>query len=75
MMSFQANYSYQSLPRSSSKSLVWGQDEIGTPHTVTIDFQTLEDNTVTIRNRDTTAQNRKIIGDLPERLNPDGINS
>jgi glycyl-tRNA synthetase len=34
------------------------QDEIGTPYCVTIDFQTLEDNTVTVRNRDTTDQER-----------------
>lgn len=34
------------------------QDEIGTPHCVVIDFQTLEDNTVTIRDRDTTEQRR-----------------
>lgn len=34
------------------------QDEIGTPKCVTIDFQTLEDNTVTVRNRDTTEQKR-----------------
>jgi len=34
------------------------QDEIGTPYCVTIDFQTLEDNTVTLRNRDTTEQRR-----------------
>ncbi len=40
------------------------QDEIGTPHTVTIDFQTLEDDTVTIRDRDTTEQLRKKITEL-----------
>lgn len=34
------------------------QDEIGTPYCVVIDFQTLEDNTVTVRNRDTTEQRR-----------------
>ena len=34
------------------------QDEIGTPHCVVIDFQTLEDDTVTIRDRDTTEQRR-----------------
>lgn len=34
------------------------QDEIGTPHCVVIDFQTLEDDTVTVRDRDTTEQNR-----------------
>ena len=35
------------------------QDEIGTPHCVVIDFQTLEDDTVTVRDRDTTEQARK----------------
>lgn len=39
------------------------QDEIGTPHCVVIDFQTLEDGTVTVRDRDTTEQKRvSIIG-------------
>jgi len=40
------------------------QDEIGTPYCVVIDFDTLEDNTVTIRNRDTTEQTRVAIADL-----------
>ncbi len=34
------------------------QDEIGTPYCVTVDFQTLEDNSVTLRDRDTTNQTR-----------------
>ncbi len=34
------------------------QDEIGTPYCVVIDFQTLEDDTVTVRERDTTEQRR-----------------
>jgi glycyl-tRNA synthetase len=34
------------------------QDEIGTPYCVTIDFETLENNTVTLRNRDSTEQQR-----------------
>jgi len=40
------------------------QDEIGTPYCVVIDFDTLEDNTVTIRNRDTTTQTRVNINDI-----------
>ena len=40
------------------------QDEIGTPHCVVIDFQTLEDNTVTIRDRDTTEQSRVDISEI-----------
>ena len=37
------------------------QDEIGTPECVVIDFDTLEDGTVTVRNRDTTEQRRVAI--------------
>ena len=44
----------------------FSQDEIGTPWCVTIDFQTLEDNTVTVRDRDTTKQERVKIDKLPE---------
>ena len=34
------------------------QDEIGTPYCITVDFQTLEDNTVTLRDRDSMKQER-----------------
>lgn len=44
------------------------QDEIGTPKCVTIDFDTLEDNTVTVRHRDTGEQERVVIDELIERL-------
>lgn len=40
------------------------QDEIGTPWCVTVDFQTLEDDTVTIRHRDTMKQERLGIGEI-----------
>jgi len=40
------------------------QDEIGTPHCIVIDFQTLEDDTVTVRERDTAEQKRVKINDL-----------
>lgn len=40
------------------------QDEIGTPHCVVIDFQTLEDDTVTVRERDTTEQRRVNVEEL-----------
>lgn len=40
------------------------QDEIGTPHCVVVDFQTLEDDTVTVRERDTTEQRRVNIEDF-----------
>ncbi len=44
------------------------QDEIGTPFAVTVDHQTLEDRTVTVRDRDSLAQERIGIGGLPEEL-------
>jgi glycyl-tRNA synthetase len=44
------------------------QDEIGTPYCVTIDFQTLEDDTVTVRDRDTTDQKRLKIEGLAGKL-------
>lgn len=40
------------------------QDEIGTPFCITVDYQTLEDKTVTIRDRDTTEQTRMPIEKL-----------
>lgn len=48
------------------------QDEAGTPYGITIDHQTLEDNTVTLRDRDTMKQDRipadKVLENLKERL-------
>jgi glycyl-tRNA synthetase len=43
-------------------------DEVGTPLGVTVDYQTLEDGTVTIRDRDTWGQVRAEIDGLPELL-------
>ncbi len=43
-------------------------DEVGTPLGITIDYQTLEDDTVTIRSRDTWKQVRTKIAKLPELL-------
>ncbi|MDQ5953462.1 MAG: glycyl-tRNA synthetase [Patescibacteria group bacterium] len=40
------------------------QDEIGTPNCVVIDFDTLKDDTVTVRDRDTTNQIRQKVSDL-----------
>ena len=51
------------------------QDEIGTPFCVTVDFDSLEDHAVTIRERDSMAQERvpiaELAGRLAERLEPD----
>jgi glycyl-tRNA synthetase len=44
------------------------QDEIGTPWAVTIDHQSLEDHTVTLRDRDSLVQVRIAIGDLPDAI-------
>jgi glycyl-tRNA synthetase len=44
------------------------QDEIGTPWCLTVDHQTLEDRTVTVRDRDTLAQERVAIDELPALL-------
>jgi len=44
------------------------QDEIGTPYCVTIDFDTLDDRAVTVRDRDTTEQVRLPITELVEHL-------
>ena len=44
------------------------QDAIGTPYCVTVDHQTLEDNSVTIRHRDTMKQERISIDKLEKFL-------
>ncbi len=46
------------------------QDEIGTPYCITIDFETLDDNAVTIRDRDTMAQERISIDQVESWLAP-----
>ena len=45
------------------------QDEIGTPLAVTVDFETIDDDAVTIRDRDTMEQIRVPIAELPDALN------
>jgi glycyl-tRNA synthetase len=44
------------------------QDEIGTPFCVTVDHQSLEDEAVTVRDRDTWEQERVKVADLPSHL-------
>ena len=66
---------YASLAKANPGRVMWDdngnigkryrrQDEIGTPHCVVIDFQTLEDDTVTVRERDTTEQRRVNVEEL-----------
>ena len=47
----------------------YSQDEIGTPYCITVDYQTLEDNTVTVRDRDTMEQKRVNIENLQTTIN------
>ncbi|MFC7058571.1 glycine--tRNA ligase [Halovenus salina] len=44
------------------------QDEVGTPFCVTVDYDTLDEETVTVRERDSTDQVRVPVADLPETL-------
>jgi glycyl-tRNA synthetase len=44
------------------------QDEIGTPYCITVDYETLENNTVTVRDRDSMKQERIKIEDLDEYI-------
>jgi glycyl-tRNA synthetase len=44
------------------------QDEIGTPYCVTVDFDTLSDHQVTVRDRDTMAQDRVPIAGITEYM-------
>ncbi len=46
----------------------YAQDEIGTPFCLTVDFDTLKDDAVTVRDRDTTKQERVSISKLPSYL-------
>ena len=44
------------------------QDEVGTPYCVTVDFETLNDRCVTVRERDSTSQSRVAVADLVAEL-------
>ncbi len=46
----------------------YAQDEIGTPYCVTVDFDSLEDKKITVRDRDTMKQERVAIGELASYL-------
>lgn len=70
---------YKFLKKSNLLAVVWDdignigkryrrQDEIGTPFCITVDFETLKDDTVTIRDRDTMKQKRIKIKELKDYL-------
>ncbi|HLC63806.1 MAG TPA: His/Gly/Thr/Pro-type tRNA ligase C-terminal domain-containing protein, partial [Patescibacteria group bacterium] len=46
----------------------YSQDEIGTPYCVTYDFESESDSQVTVRDRDSMAQDRVAIGELKDYL-------
>ena len=46
----------------------FAQDEIGTPYCITVDFKTLEDDTVTVRDRDSAKQERVSVDKIEEYL-------
>jgi glycyl-tRNA synthetase len=58
MAQLQLEYSVQYDEKDSIGKRYRRQDAIGTPFSITVDHQTLEDNTVTIRDRDTMTQER-----------------
>ena len=64
MAQLQLEYSVQYDEKDSIGKRYRRQDAIGTPYSITVDHQTLEDQTVTIRDRDTMTQERIHISEL-----------
>jgi glycyl-tRNA synthetase len=69
MRMLQLEYTIQYDEKDSIGKRYRRQDAIGTPFAITIDHETLENNSVTIRNRDTMIQERIAIESLPAFLN------
>lgn len=61
-------YTHHTILRCFLSTSYFAQDEIGTPSCVTVDFDTLEDDTVTVRDRDTAKQERVKIDNLTSAL-------
>jgi glycyl-tRNA synthetase len=68
MADLQLEYSLQYDEKDSIGKRYRRQDAIGTPYSITVDHQTLEDNTVTIRDRDTMEQQRVSLSELEQIL-------
>jgi len=64
MRLLQADYNCQYEEKDSIGKRYRRQDAIGTPYCITVDHQSLEDNTVTLRDRDSMSQERVSIDDL-----------
>jgi glycyl-tRNA synthetase len=62
------NYSVSFDSRGNIGKRYLAQDEIGTPYCITVDYQTLEDDTVTIRDRDSKAQERIKVSEITSYL-------
>lgn len=62
------NYSVSFDSRGNIGKRYLAQDEIGTPYCITVDYQTLEDDTVTIRDRDSKTQERIKISEITNYL-------
>ena len=73
MQKLQSNFNCQYEEKDSIGKRYRRQDAIGTPYCVTVDHQTLEDNTVTLRDRDTMSQCRvdiqKLNSIISEKVN------
>lgn len=62
------NYSVSFDSRGNIGKRYLAQDEIGTPYCITVDYQTLEDDTVTIRDRDSKTQERIKVSEITSYL-------
>ena len=62
------NYSVSFDSRGNIGKRYLAQDEIGTPYCITVDYQTLEDDTVTIRDRDSKTQERIKVSEITNYL-------
>jgi glycyl-tRNA synthetase len=68
LKSLQLNFSCQYEEKDSIGKRYRRQDAIGTPYCITIDHETLEDDTITLRNRDDMSQERIKISELKSKI-------
>ena len=68
LKSLQLNFSCQYEEKDSIGKRYRRQDAIGTPYCITVDHETLEDDTITLRNRDDMSQERIKISELKSKI-------
>jgi len=68
LKSLQLNFSCQYEEKDSIGKRYRRQDAIGTPYCITVDHETLEDNTITLRNRDDMSQERIKVSELKSKI-------